>query len=95
MLAALPLWMAKLIRSPALGSQVDPITLFDNSLERARASEPHGPKVSTPKGTKMKLLSWFSYIRLVAAAPTIDEVAWMCDAARVSTQVGSHTSDLP
>ncbi|CAH2236284.1 jg7048 [Pararge aegeria aegeria] len=50
----------------------------------------------------MKLLSRFSYLRLlacsalVAAAPTIDEVAWMCDAARVSTQVASHrTSDLP
>ncbi|CAH2238728.1 jg27654 [Pararge aegeria aegeria] len=48
-------------------------------------------KVSTPKGTKMKLLSRFSYLRLLAcsaleaAAPTIDEVAWMCDAARVST----------
>ncbi|CAH2260557.1 jg18262 [Pararge aegeria aegeria] len=60
MLAALPLWMAKLIRWPR-----------------------------------------FSYLRLlacsalVAAAPTIDEVAWMCDAARVSTQVASHRSDLP
>ncbi|CAH2207720.1 jg2426, partial [Pararge aegeria aegeria] len=49
----------------------------------------------------MKLLSRFSYLRLlaysalVAAAPTIDEVAWMCDAARVSTQVASHRSDLP
>ncbi|CAH2217816.1 jg23332, partial [Pararge aegeria aegeria] len=61
MLAALPLWMAKLIRwprlLPALGSPVDSITLFDNSLKRALASGPHGPKVSTPKGTKMKLLS--------------------------------------
>ncbi|CAH2230414.1 jg1918 [Pararge aegeria aegeria] len=49
----------------------------------------------------MRLLSRFSYLRLlacsalVAAAPTIDEVAWMCDAARVSKQVASHTSDLP
>ncbi|CAH2267291.1 jg14758 [Pararge aegeria aegeria] len=32
---------------------------------------------------------------IVEAAPTIDEVAWMCDAARVSTQVASHRSDLP
>ncbi|CAH2240586.1 jg21060 [Pararge aegeria aegeria] len=102
MLAALPLWMAKIIRwPPALGSPVDSITLFDNSLKRALASGPHGPKVSTPKGTKMKLLSRFSYLRLlacsalVAAAPTIDEVTWMCDAARVSTQVASHRSDLP
>ncbi|CAH2235736.1 jg11395 [Pararge aegeria aegeria] len=49
----------------------------------------------------MKQLSRFSYLRLlacsalVAAAPTIDEVDWMCDAARVSTQVESHRSDLP
>ncbi|CAH2215803.1 jg1060 [Pararge aegeria aegeria] len=49
----------------------------------------------------MKLVSRFSYLRLlacsalVAAAPTIDEVAWMCDAARVLTQVASHTSYLP
>ncbi|CAH2229173.1 jg21605 [Pararge aegeria aegeria] len=56
MLAALPLWMAKLI-----------------------------------------LWTRFSYLRLlacsalVAAAPTIDEMAWMSDA----TQVASHTSDLP
>ncbi|CAH2208266.1 jg6854 [Pararge aegeria aegeria] len=66
---------------------------LDNSLKRARASGPYGPKVSTPKGTKMKLLSRFSYLRLlacsalVAAAPTINEVAWICDASRVSTQV--------
>ncbi|CAH2235087.1 jg7498 [Pararge aegeria aegeria] len=45
----------------------------------------------------MKLLSRFSYLRLlassalVAAAPTIDEVAWMYDAARVSTQVASNS----
>ncbi|CAH2233516.1 jg10799 [Pararge aegeria aegeria] len=45
----------------------------------------------------MKLLSRFSYLRLlacsalVAAAPTIDEVAWMCDAARVSTHVAEVT----
>ncbi|CAH2216984.1 jg11421, partial [Pararge aegeria aegeria] len=38
----------------------------------------------------------FSYLRLLAcsaleaAALTIDEVAWMCDAASVSTQVASH-----
>ncbi|CAH2226487.1 jg2156, partial [Pararge aegeria aegeria] len=75
---------------------VDSITLFDNSLKRALASGPHGSKVSTPKGTKMKQLSRFSYLRLLAcsaleaAAPTIDEVAWMCEAARVSTQVASH-----
>ncbi|CAH2269570.1 jg8315 [Pararge aegeria aegeria] len=49
----------------------------------------------------MKLLSRYSYLRLlpcsalVAAAHTINEVAWMCGAARVSTQVASHTSDLP
>ncbi|CAH2239479.1 jg21486 [Pararge aegeria aegeria] len=42
----------------------------------------------------MRLLSRFSYLRLlacsalVAATPTIDEVAWMCDAATVG-------SDLP
>ncbi|CAH2241636.1 jg3039 [Pararge aegeria aegeria] len=90
MLAALPLWMAKLIRWPR---SPDSITLFYNSLKRAFASGPHGPKVSTPKVTKMKLLSMFSYLRLlacsalVAAASTIDEVAWMCDAARVSPQV--------
>ncbi|CAH2236065.1 jg7354 [Pararge aegeria aegeria] len=95
MLAALPLWMAKLIRwpriLPALGSTVD----------SSRAPGPHGPKVSTPKGTKMKLVSRISYLRLLAcsalvtAEPTTDKVAWMCDAARVSTQVASHTSHLP
>ncbi|CAH2226504.1 jg1376 [Pararge aegeria aegeria] len=83
-----------LAKVTARGSLVDSITLFNNSLKRALASGPYGLKVATPKGTKMKLLCRFSYLLLVAAAPTIDEVSWMCDAARVSTQVASHTSDL-
>ncbi|CAH2251836.1 jg13793 [Pararge aegeria aegeria] len=51
--------------------------------DQPRAKAQRQEQVSTRKGTKMKLLSRFSYLRLlacsalVAAAPTIDEVAWM------------------
>ncbi|CAH2241560.1 jg3896 [Pararge aegeria aegeria] len=67
MLATLPLWMAKLIRWPRPNTSTFETSSLSVCSDSTTGSEGRFRDSSA----------------LVAAAPTIDEVAWMCDAARL------------
>ena len=82
-------------------SCVSSATRLPRSLKKMLPSSPKTPRVSTAIGTKRWVASRWAYLfflrcsALAATALASLDASCLCEGARVSSQVTSHTSTLP